>query len=124
MKLIDDTKIITISLVKEEWNWCMTWLEGFNYSSVERLSEEWFKEVRQWFKYNVSLKYTYDSNIKYDDNISINIPRNVLRIFVFSIGRIAYNFDVKIPTASIGYEIITKIERQLIDDEDWVKTRW
>ena len=124
MSLIKTEKTIKISLNKDEWSWCNTWLQGIKTSSIERLGEDWFIETNKWFKENVSLKYCYDININHDDVIDVLIPRNILRIFVFSVGRIAYDFDVKSGTSQVAYEIITKIEEQIKDDEYWKQNRW
>ena len=124
MSLIKTEKTIKISLNKDEWSWCNTWLQGIKTSSIERLGEDWFIETNKWFKENVSLKYCCDININYDDVIDVLIPRNILRIFVFSVGRIAYDFDVKSGTSQVAYEIITKIEEQIKDDEYWKQNRW
>ena len=124
MSLIKTEKTIKISLNKDEWSWCNTWLQGIKTSSIERLGEDWFIETNKWFKENVSLKYCYDININHDDVIDVLIPRNILRIFVFSVGRIAYDFDVKSGTSQSAYEIITKIEEQIKDDECWKQNRW
>lgn len=122
--LIDTNKTIKIILEKKDWSWSNTWVESLNPANIERLSEGWFLETKEWFKINISLKFLYDGNVNHNDKVEVEIPRNILRIFVFSVGRVAYNFDVKIPTATIAYEIITKIESQLINDNDWVKNRW
>jgi len=124
MSLIKTEKTIKISLNKSEWSWCNTWIQGIKTSSIERLGEDWFIETNKWFKENVSLKYCCDININYDDVIDVLIPRNILRIFVFSVGRIAYDFDVKSGTSQVAYEIITKIEEQIKDDEYWKQNRW
>ena len=124
MSLIKTEKTIKISLNKSEWSWCNTWIQGIKTSSIERLGEDWFIETNKWFKENVSLKYCYDININHDDVIDVLIPRNILRIFVFSVGRIAYDFDVKSGTSQSAYEIITKIEEQIKDDECWKQNRW
>ena len=124
MSLIKTEKTIKISLNKSEWRWCNTWIQGIKTSSIERLDEDWFIETNKWFKENVSLKYCYDTNINHDDVIDVLIPRNILRIFVFSVGRIAYDFDVKPETSQAAYEIITKIEEQIKDDEYWKQNRW
>lgn len=124
MSLIKTEKTIKISLNKSEWSWCNAWIQGIKTSSIERLGEDWFIETNKWFKENVSLKYCYDININHDDVIDVLIPRNILRIFVFSVGRIAYDFDVKSGTSQAAYEIITKIEEQIKDDEYWKQNRW
>lgn len=124
MSLIKTEKTIKISLNKSEWSWCNAWIQGIKTSSIERLGEDWFIETNEWFKENVSLKYCYDININHDDVIDVLIPRNILRIFVFSVGRIAYDFDVKSGTSQAAYEIITKIEEQIKDDEYWKQNRW
>ena len=50
---------------------------------------------------------------KYDVDITFDIPRELLRMFVYSIGRIAYNFDVKGITNVIAQNILEKINKQL-----------
>lgn len=101
-----------------------TWISDIKTSSIERMSEDWFIETKLWFKDNVSLKYLYDLNIDNNDSIEVLIPRNILRIFVFSVGKIAYDFDVKSGTSTSAYEIITKIEEQLKIDEYWNQNRF
>jgi hypothetical protein len=124
MGLIKTEKTISIKLTKSEWSWCNTWISGIKTPSIERMSEDWFIETKSWFKDNVSLKYLYDLNIEHYDLIEVLIPRNILRIFVFSVGRIAYDFDVKSGTSTSAYEIITKIEEQIKVDEYWNQNRF
>jgi hypothetical protein len=44
------------------------------------------------------------------------------RYLVFSVGRIAYDFDVKTITSQMAYDIVTKLEKQ--GDDKWKKNRW
>jgi len=124
MGLIKREKTILVKLTKSEWSWCNTWVSGIQTSSIERLSEDWFVETKYWFKDNISLKYLYDLKINHDDLIEVLIPRNILRIFVFSVGRIAYDFDVKSGTSISAYKIITKIEEQIKFDDSWNQLRF
>lgn len=123
-KIENIDKTITIVLEKNEWSSVTTWVESIYSTESNRLSERLCLKTKEWFKINVSIKFLYDMNINFNEKIEIEIPREILRVFIFSVGKIAYNFDVKTQTSLLAYGIVTKIESQLINDEEWVKNRW
>ena len=58
-----------------------------------------------------------------DEDIEFGIPRQLLRMFVYSIGRIAYDIDMKGQLCVIAQDMLSKIDEQLkgqLSDND----RW
>lgn len=120
--LHDFVDAFIISLTKEEWRWASLWTESFGTKGTDRLSDTWFIENQKWMHENVRDKL-YDINMSHDTELEFFIPRMNAKIILFSVGRIAYSHDVKIPTAQIAYEIVTKLESQM-DDLQWNKRRF
>lgn len=123
-------KDVKIILTRDEWNWVTCWVEGLKIcdregiSIIERFSHERLEKARNWVRWEISFKYLFDIETPYDALIPVEIPREYLRVVVFPTGKIAYDFDVKTPTACVALEIIQKIEEQLKDDEEWKRSRW
>jgi hypothetical protein len=118
---------IKITLTKEEWSSVQTWVESMSRREFERVSKERFIELEGIIKpFYFGLFYTdYNpdaQNIARDSPQTLEIPREYFRLLVVSIGMIAYNFDVKIPTTKWAYEIVTKLESQA--DDEWKKNRY
>jgi hypothetical protein len=118
---------IKIILTKEEWSSVQTWVESMSRREFERVSKERFIELEGIIKpFYLGLYYTHYNpdahNIPHDSEQTLEIPRNYFRILVVSIGMIAYNFDVKLPTTKLAYQILTKLEAQA--DDEWKEKRY
>lgn len=118
--------VVTISLKRDEWNWCETWVQSMMYKGTDRVGKEWFEDLNGLVMFNISREINF-SNKNYEHNIDIpfHIPRELLRMFVGSIGKIAYCFDVKPITSIIAQNILEKINKQLKEqlpsDDRWFK---
>lgn len=119
-------KSIKITLTKEEWSNVETWVTSASRESFERVSNTWFVELLGVIKpLYMSLFFSSDysaMNIPYDSEHTLNIERKYFRYLVLSVGRIAYNFDVKIQTSKAALNILNKLEEQ--GDEEWKKNRY
>jgi hypothetical protein len=120
------SKTIDITLTKEEWSDVETWVNSASRMTFERSSKEWFEELHEIVKeFYMPLYFSDDRsamNIPYDSEHTLTMERRYFRYLVFSVGRIAYDFDVKTPVAQMAYDIVTKLEEQ--GDEEWFKNRW
>jgi hypothetical protein len=120
-----DTKKIDITLTKEEWSKVNLWLDSARNKNFERVSKEWFDELLLIVKpFYQSLYFSDDysaMNIPHDSEHTLTIDRKYFRILVFSVGVIGYDFDVKIQTSKMAYDIIKKLESQ--GDDEWNKNR-
>jgi hypothetical protein len=119
--------MIKITLTKEEWSSVQLWVESASRKEFERVSKEQFVELANIITpFYFGLYYTSNNpkaqNIPYDSPQTLEIPRRYFRLLVVSIGMIAYNFDVKIPTTKRAYEIVTKLENQA--DDEWKEKRY
>jgi hypothetical protein len=119
--------MIKITLTKDEWRSVQLWVESASRKEFERVSKEWFTELDNIIKpFMWSLYFTTNNpdaqNIPYDSEQTLEIPRNYFRFLVVSIGIIAYNFDVKLPTSKSAYDILTKLEAQA--DDEWKEKRY
>jgi len=119
-------KVVKISLTREEWNWSGTWVESMENKGCERLSKEWFEDLHWMVMFPISKELNFSrKDYQYDIDITFDIPRELLRMFVYSIGQIAYNFDVKGVTSVIAQNILEKINKQikeqLPNDDKWFK---
>lgn len=117
-------KVVNLSLTREEWNSASAWVESMERKGCERLSKEWFENLHWLIMYPISNDINFSGkNYKYDDNIVFRIPRELLRMFVYSIGMVAYDFDVKSLTSIGAQKIIEKINKQLKEqlstDDKW-----
>lgn len=120
--------IVKVSLTTSEWNIVDTCCCSFTRKGYERVGKAWIEDLYHLFlipitkEINFSGKY-YDFNN--DIDITFDIPRELLRIFVFSIGVIAYNLDIKPITNKIAQRILEKInnqiKEQLLEDDNWFK---
>jgi hypothetical protein len=120
------SKTIDITLTKEEWSNVETWVNSASRMTFERSSKEWFEELYTIVKdFYMPLYFSDDMsamNIPIFSNHTLTMERRYFRYLVFSVGRIAYDFDVKTPTAQMAYNIVTKLEKQ--GDKGWIKNRW
>lgn len=119
--------MIKITLTKDEWCSVQLWVESASRQEFKRVSKEWFTELDDIIKpFMWSLYFTVNNpeaqNIPYDSEQTLEIPRKYFRFLVVSIGLIAYNFDVKLPTTKSAYDILTKLESQ--GDDEWIKHRY
>jgi hypothetical protein len=119
-------EIIPITLTKEEWSSVELWVTSASRETFERVSKDWFTELLSIIKpFYMSLYFSDDYSamkIPYDSEHTFEIERKYLKYLVFSIGRIAYDFDVKTQTSHMALEIVKKLEEQ--GDEKWKKNRW
>jgi hypothetical protein len=119
-------KVVKISLKREEWNSSETWVESMERKGCEGLSKEWFEDLHWLVMYPISKEINFSGkDYKNDIDITFDIPRELLRVFVYSIGQIAYNFDVKGITSVNAQNILGKINKQLkvqlSTDDVWFK---
>jgi hypothetical protein len=117
-------KIVKISLTREEWNSSGTWVESMMRKGCERLSKDWFEDLHHLVMRPISNEINFSGkNYTYDVDITFDIPRELLRMFVYSIGQIAYDFDVKGITSVTAQNIVGKINKQLKEqlpnDDKW-----
>jgi len=116
---------IDISLTRNEWNAVGTWVNSVMSAGTERLSKEWFEDLYWLVMQPISNEINFSGKtFPWDEDIKFQIPRQLLRMFVFSVGGIAYNFDVKTPTSMGAQIILNKINEQLkqvlpADDKWW-----
>ena len=116
--------VVKISLTRSEWNSSMTWIEYMEMIGCERLGKEWFEDLHWLVMFPISKDINFSNkNYTYNVDITFDIPRKLLKMFVYSIGRIAYDFDVKPITCIIAQHILEKINNQLKEelsiDDDW-----
>jgi urease gamma subunit len=105
--------VVKISLTREEWNSSGTWVESMMRKGCERLSKSWFEDLHHLVMQPISNEINFSGNKYNNIDIRFNIPRELLRMFVYSIGQIAYDFDVKGITNIIAQNILEKINKQL-----------
>lgn len=122
-------KVVKISLSREEWNSSTTWVDSMKMKGCERLSESWFEDLYNLVMLPIHHEINFSGkNYKYDFDIEFDIPRELLRMFVYSIGQIAYNFDIKTLTSIDAQNILEKINKQLKEqltiDDIWFKYRF
>lgn len=117
---------IPITLTKEEWSSVNTWVTSASWITFERASKEWFTELLDVVKpFYMSLYFSDDYSamkIPYDSEHTLELERKYLKYLVYSVGRIAYDFDVKTPTAQEALTIVRKLEDQ--GDDKWKQNRW
>jgi hypothetical protein len=116
---------ITVTLTKEEWSWVNTWIESAQNIESERISKSWFEKLLEIVKPQYeSLYFSKDYStfqIPHDSEHSLTMDRPFFSIFMFCVGRIAYDFNCKTVTTQVAYNIIQKLEAQ--GDEDWKQKR-
>jgi predicted DNA-binding protein YlxM (UPF0122 family) len=119
-------KVISITLTKEEWSSVELWVNSASRETFERVSKDWFTELLGIIKpFYMSLYFSDDFSamkIPHDSEHTLEIERKYFKYLVFSIGRIAYDFDVKTQTSQTALEIVKKLEEQ--GDEKWKKDRF
>jgi hypothetical protein len=117
---------IKITLTKEEWSDVNTWVTSASRQTYERVSQKWFTELLDIVKpFYMSLYFSDDRSamkIPYDSEHTLEMDRKYFRYLVFSVGRIAYDFDCKTITSNIALSIVKKLEEQ--GDDKWKKDRW
>jgi len=118
--------VVTILLERDKWNSVGTWVESMIHRETERVSKEWFEDLYWLVMIEISKEINFSNkNYEYNINIPFDIPRELLRMFVYSIGRIAYSFDVKPLTAIRAQNILQSVNRQLIEqlpvEDKWFK---
>ena len=120
------SKEINITLTKEEWSSVETWVNSATMETFERVSNEWFVELLQIIKPLYHSLYFSDDmsamDIPYDSEHTLTLDRKYFKYLVFSVGRIAYDFDVKTGTSQMAFEIVRKLEDQ--SDDRWKESRF
>lgn len=107
-------KVVKISLTRGEWNSTGTWIESMMRKGCERLSLDWFEDLHHLVMRPISNDVNFSGkNYDPDQDITFDIPRELLRMFVYSIGQIAYDFDAKGITSVTAQNILEKINKQL-----------
>lgn len=116
--------VVKITLTREEWNSSYIWVEAMENKGCERLNKNWFEDLHWLIMYPIHREINFtNKNYTYDDEITFDIPRELLKMFVYSIGRIAYDFDVKGITNTIAQKILKKINTQL-DEQLPTNDKW
>lgn len=117
---------IPITLTKSDWSDVQTWMTYASRESFDRVGKDWFDKLLTTITpFYASLYFSDDYSameIPHDSEHTLEIERHYFFILVYSVGRIAYDFDVKIQTAKAALEIVKKLESQ--GDEKWKKNRW
>lgn len=118
--------IVKISLTPDEWNIVETYCCPLVQKEYVRVSKLWFEDLYNLFLIPITKEINFSGkNYDYDIDIAFDIPREMLRIFVFSVGVMAYNLDIKPITNKIAQRILEKINKQikeqLLDDDNWFK---
>ena len=118
------SKEISITLTKEEWSSVELWVNSASGETFERVSKvtELLGIIKPFY---MSLYFSDDFSameIPHDSEHTLEIERKYFKYLVFSIGRIAYDFDVKTQTSRMALEIVKKLEEQ--GDEKWKKYRF
>jgi hypothetical protein len=117
---------IPITLTKSDWSDVQTWVTSASRESFDRVGKDWFDKLLTTIKpFYMSLYFSNDYSameIPHDSEHTLEIERNHFKFLVYSVGRIAYDFDVKTQTAQSALEIVKKLESQ--GDEQWKKNRW
>jgi len=116
--------VVKFSLTRDDWNSIGTWVESMENSRRE--NKEWFEDLHWLVMFPISKEINFSSkNYNHDVDISFDIPRELLRMFVYSIGRIAYDIDVKSLTSIYAQHILKNInnqlKEQLSDNDKWFK---
>jgi predicted DNA-binding protein YlxM (UPF0122 family) len=118
--------VISITLTKEEWSSVELWVNSASRETFEQVSKDWFTELLGIIKpFYMSLYFSDDFSameIPHDSEHKLEIERKYFKYLVFSVGRIAYDFDVKTQTSHMALEIVKKLEEQ--GDEKWKKDRF
>lgn len=118
--------VVKISLKRREWNSCETWVQSMMFKGCEKVSTGWFEDLYCLVMREISMEINFSGkNYKDDLDLPFDIPRKLLRMFVFSVGKIAYDLDVKGLTSlnaqNILNKINTQIKKQLSPDDEWFK---
>jgi len=116
------SKEINITLTKDEWSSVETWVTSATIETFERVSKELLQIIKPLYH---SLYFSDDMsamNIPYDSEHTLTLDRKYFRYLVFSVGRIAYDFDVKTGTSQMAFEIVRKLEDQ--SDDKWKESRF
>ena len=116
------SKNIEITLTKEEWSSVNTWITSASRQTYERASKGWFTELLDIVNPFYKSLYFFDELIPYDSERTLEIERKYFRYLVYSVGRIAYDFDCKTITSNEALSIVKKLEDQ--GDDKWKKNRW
>lgn len=107
---------ITITLTKEEWSWVNTWVESARMENFERVPKIWFTELISVLKPHYQSLYFSDDfsamKIPHDSEHTLTLDGGYFKFLVFSVGRIAYDFDCKTQTTKIAYDIVKKLENK------------
>ena len=119
-------KTIDITLTKSEWSDVNTWVESAKRTEFDRVSNVWFDKIQsEVTPLYLSLYFSDDNSameIPHDSEHTLKLNRELLRYLIVSVGLIAYNFDAKIITTKIAYNILRKLEDQ--SDEQWRNNRF
>lgn len=117
--------LIGISLGRGEWNSVSTWIESSTNTEYERVGKEWFEDLHELYMKPISNELNFSGKEFGNHNIPFEIPRKLLRYFVFSVGRIAYDLDAKSTSNIYAQGILVKINKQISDQlnntDDWYK---
>lgn len=116
---------IPITLTKSDWSDVERWVTSASLESFYGVDKDWFDKLLTTIKpFYMSLYFSDDYSameIPHDSEHTLEIERDYFFILVYSVGRIAYDFDVKTLTAQAALEIVKKLESQ--GDGKWKKNR-
>jgi hypothetical protein len=113
--------LINIRLSKSEWYSVDTWIQGCKCSNTDKM---FIDDLRWMFVLPMIIKMA-DDKIHDDCDVVGYISRNLLKHFVYSIGKIAYDFDLRDVTTIKAQRILNKVTQQINEqisiDDDWFK---
>ena len=120
------SNLIPLKMTPSEWGWAETWVNVASNKKFERLDDEWFKDL--YHMYMVPIRddiYFSGKKFEEDEELEYEIPRQLIRMFVYSIGQIAYDIDMKGQVCIIAQGMLNKIHRQLEEqlnpNDQWFK---
>ena len=114
---------VDISLTQFQWTTFLTWADKNKITSIKDILsfEDLILVVSTKIEEIKSSGEFYNS----DDDISIRVPRKLLRYLVFTIGNITYNITELPPVTMMGLKILNKINHQIKEqlpvDDVWFK---
>lgn len=114
---------VQISLTYRDWFMVGTWIELSQMTKFSGVSVEWFDDLLGLVIWPIRSVHREKTEI-----IVVDVPRELLRMLIFSIGRIAYQIDAKFQTSmnaqSILESISNQLKEQLNPEDNWFKCQF